>query len=176
MESSILHPPRHVFRRGRRGAARTRTLLIAGVALTGATPAFAQYPPPGSVAPPGSITISRDVPQRPAFDPGQPGTVNAVNTAPVDLIFGATQGLVSILSDDETAGVSSGVEVQRGALGIALGDSDAALNSQFDSSPGQIAAGSFGGVGLGSTITNSIGAATGAIGRALQPLASGRGD
>lgn len=137
-------------------------------------PAFAQYPPPGSVAPPGSIIVTRDVPQRPAFDPGQPGTVNAVQASPLDIIFGATGQTVSILSDNETADVAAGVQAQRGALGAGLTGADAGINQQFANNPGHVAAGSLGG-GLGNSISNAVGNATGAIGKALAPLSSGGG-
>jgi hypothetical protein len=128
------------------------------------------------VAPPGSIIVARDVPQRPAFAPGQPGEVTAVETAPVDIIFGATNQIVTILSDDQAAAVNSGIAGQRSGLANGLGSIDATLNDQFGSGPGQTSAGSFAG-GLGGTINSAVGAATGAIGKALTPLSSvGKGD
>lgn len=148
--------------------------LVIG-AGTGSSPAFAQYPPPGSVAPSGSIIISRDVPQRPAFAPGQPGTVNPVETAPVAMIFGATSQ-VAILTDDQSADVAAGAQSQQSALGTAYEGADAALNPQFGSGPGQVAAGSLGGGAIGGAISGAIGAASGAIGRALGPLSSGSGE
>ena len=141
---------------------RTITFLIA--AGTGA-PAFAQYPPPGSVAPPGSIIVARDVPQRPAFAPGQPGTVTAVETAPVSLIFGATNQVVSILTDDQTATITAGVQGRGGGLLGGLLGADSAMNPQYGNGHGQVSAGSFAG-GLGGTISGAIGTATGAIGNA----------
>ena len=146
-------------------------LLIPIAAAMAGSPAFAQYPPPGSVAPPGSIIVSRDVPQRPAFDPGQPGSVNTVQTAPVDIIFGATSQTVSILSDDETAMVTAATKEQTRALGAASAGAEAALNPQLGSGPGQVSASALGG-GLGGSIANTINTATGAIGRALGPLSS----
>jgi len=150
-------------------------LILIGAAATASSPAFAQYPPPGSVAPPGSIIISRDVPQRPAFAPGQPGTVHPVETAPVALIFGATSQTVSILTDDETSNITTGANGMGGTFGTAFDGAHAALNPQLGSGPGQVAAGSLGG-GLGSTISNTINTATGAIGRALAPFSGGKGD
>lgn len=150
-------------------------LFLVIAAGTGSSPAFAQYPPPGSVAPPGSIIISRDVPQRPAFAPGQPGAVDPVETAPLATIFGGTSQ-VAILTDDQSADVAAGAQSQQGALGTAYEGANAALNPQFGSGPGQVAAGSLGGGGIGSAISNAVGAATGAIGGALGPLSTGNGE
>lgn len=152
------------------GKTRLCASILILVAAAG-SPAFAQYPPPGSVAPPGSIIVTRDVPQRPAYDPGEPGTVNAVQTAPVDLIFSATNQVVSVLSDNETAGIVAGVDPQRGTSGQVFGGSESSQNGQFGTTSGPNSPGGYGG-GLGGTITGSISTATNAIGRALTPLSS----
>jgi hypothetical protein len=164
----------HSFERVLRPSAKAflRTFSIS-LAATAAAPALAQYPPPGSVPPPRSITITRDVPQRSAFDPGQPGTVHTVGVAPIEIIFGATDHAITILSDDESAGVASGAATQSNAVVSAMAGANAALDTQTGRSSGDVS-GTIAGGGLGGTITGAIGSATGVIGSALSPL-SGMG-
>lgn len=164
----------HSFGRaiGHRANPCIRTFFIT-IAATTAAPALAQYPPPGSVPPPRSITITREVPQRPAFMPGQPGTVHTVDVAPIELIFGGTDHAILILSDDESAGVASGIAGQSNAVLSAMDGANAALDTQIGRSSGDVGGGMSSG-GLGGTITGAIGTATGVIGSALSPL-SGMG-
>jgi hypothetical protein len=148
-----------------------RLAIIALSVASGASPALAQYPPPGSVPPPRSIIISRDVPQRPAFAPGQPGTVLSVETGPVDTIFGATDLIAVTLSDEQFAAISAGADTQHSAVDAAMRGANDALHGQDGHGAAQLGGHSFG-TGFGGSIAGAMGTATSAIGGALAPLSS----
>lgn len=103
--------------------------------------------------------------------PGQPGTVHTVGVAPIELIFGATDHAILILSDNESAGVASGAASQGNAVVSAMAGANAALDTQIGRSSGDVG-GTMSSSGLGGSITGAIGAATGAIGTALAPLSN----
>jgi hypothetical protein len=149
-----------------------RIALFVGAVCAAYSPALAQYPPPGSIPEPGAIVISRDVPQRPAFAPGQPGSVTTVQASPVDTIFGVTGAMVSVLSDGESADIAAGIQAQRGVSDNAFMGADAALNPQIGGGLGEVATQSFGGAGLSNTISGAVENATGAISSSLGALSA----
>lgn len=137
---------------------------IAGLPI----PANAQTEPP-----PGGITISRDVPTRRAYLPGEPGRVTAVETAPVQTILDAVSHAAVPLTDDEIAAVSAGQQPDAtrpsGAINDALTLSQSLTVNGSQGSP--LSSGALGG-GMSGAINSAIGAGTGAIQDALSPLGS----
>jgi len=157
----------------RKNTSITFAIAAAATGVFGA-PAFAQYPPPGSVAPPGSITIMRDVPQRPAFAVGQPGTVTTVEVVPLDIIFAATSQTVIPLTDEQNAAVASGVQQGVNGMQAGMAGADAALDTVRGSlglQSNQLSSNTLGGEVSGA-LMGAVDAGTSAINAGMSSLSS----
>lgn len=87
-----------------------RRAVLAATCLAGLAPlqtVHAQGAGTGPTAPPGSIIIARDVPTRPAYEPGV-GDANWVETSPNQAFADALDLGLSVIDDAAAAGITSG--------------------------------------------------------------------
>jgi hypothetical protein len=153
-----------------------RTTVVAAVlaplfAIALPAPADAQ-----TEAPPGGIIISRDVPTRRAYLPGEPGQVNAVETVPTQTILDATDHAMVPLTDAQIASVTAGRPSGLTSVG-------STINDALTVAGGLAANGANGrqgvslstnplGQGISGSINSSIGAGTNALQGALSSIGS----
>lgn len=138
--------------------------------------AYAQGAGTGPVAPPGSITIIREVPTRPAYEPGV-GDANWVETTPARAFADALDLGLSILDDTTAAGIASGPAMSQFPMNGAYQATDQVVTDTLISSglggisqPGGGSVGAAVGASLdaglsaaGAGIDSALGAVTGAL-------------
>lgn len=145
-----------------------RLLFLSTAAVVTAAlpaPAFADPNPP-----PNSMILSRDVPMRSAYRPGEPGDVSTVETAPVDIIFGGMSQMATILSDDQVSRVTAEpISRSMGAMDHALGTMTSILGTNNPShvatanANGTAALGGGGGLSAIDTGMSALGSALGVL-------------
>lgn len=134
----------------------TRRVVLAAACLAGLVPlqaVHAQGAGTGPTAPPGSITIIREVPTRPAYEPGV-GDANWVETSPNQAFADALDLGLSVIDDAAAAGITSGpVLTQQQANAMSFQATDQMIGDTMMSS---------GLTGLNQQGGGSIGSAVGA--------------
>jgi hypothetical protein len=126
-----------------------------------------------TVAAPGTLTISRDVPTRYAYMPGEPGEVTTIPTGPSKEVFEILGAGLTPLTDEQAAGVTGDPgNSHSGATPNGVGSLESVLVTTNINSVGAPGMTSTGGIISGAIAqgTNAIVSGVSALGTALGSL------